>query len=95
VIPPAEESVRCKEELFALANNHIEQLVPVTADVCIGKPAAEICDIARRSEADIIVIATHGHTGLARTLLGSTAEAVIRHAPCPVLVAREREHEFV
>jgi len=40
------------------------------------------------------VIATHGHTGLKHLVLGSTAERVVRHAPCPVLTVREREREF-
>jgi len=44
---------------------------------------------------DLIVISTHGYTGLKHAVLGSTAERVVRHAPCPVLVVREQEHEFV
>jgi len=44
---------------------------------------------------DLIVIATHGYTGLKHVLLGSTAERVVRHAPCPVLTVRERERDFV
>ncbi len=51
----------------------------------------EIIETARRISADLIVIATHGHSQLERVLLGSTAEKVVRHAPCPVLVARTKE----
>ena len=51
--------------------------------------------VAAELAADLIVIATHGHTGLKHLLLGSTAERVVRLAPCPVLTVREREHEFV
>ena len=40
-------------------------------------------------------MATHGHTGLKHFMLGSVTENVVRHAPCPVLVVREREQEFV
>jgi universal stress protein A len=61
----------------------------------IGTAAREIVDVARTLPADLIVIATHGRTGLKHVLLGSVAEQVVRHAPCPVLVVREREHEFV
>ena len=43
----------------------------------------------------LIVLATRGYSGLKHVLLGSTAERVVRHAPCPVLVVREHEHEFV
>lgn len=50
-----------------------------------------IIDAAREFSADLIVIATHGHSRLERVLLGSTAEKVVRHAPCPVLVVRRKE----
>jgi universal stress protein A len=49
-----------------------------------------ICDFADGMEADLIVIGSHGHTGLIHLLLGSTAEHVVRHAKCPVLVAKPR-----
>jgi len=55
----------------------------------------EIVAAAEESNADLLVIGNHGRTGLARVLLGSTAERVVRHAPCPVLVARERERDFL
>lgn len=51
-----------------------------------GAPGAEVCASARQWGADLIVIGTHGRGGLSRLLMGSTAEAVVRHAPCPVLV---------
>jgi nucleotide-binding universal stress UspA family protein len=54
--------------------------------VAHGAAAPEI--VAAGAKADLIVIATHGRSGLGRLLLGSTAEAVIRQAPCPVLVLR-------
>lgn len=55
----------------------------------------EIIEAARENNADLIVIGNHGRTGLARLFLGGTTERVVRHAPCPVLVIREREHDFV
>ncbi len=55
----------------------------------------EIVEAARESNCDLIVIGNRGRTGLARVFLGSTAEQVVRHAPCPVLVIREREHDFI
>jgi nucleotide-binding universal stress UspA family protein len=51
--------------------------------------------MARESNFDLIILSTHGHTGLKHVLLGSVAEDVVQHAPCPVLVVREQEHEFV
>jgi len=53
-----------------------------------GLPHDQIIATAKTCEADLIVIGTHGHSGLAHVFLGSTTEEVIRHAPCPVLVVR-------
>lgn len=55
----------------------------------------EIVDAARESNCDLIIIGHHGRTGLSRLLIGGTAERVVRYAPCPVLVIRDREHDFV
>lgn len=62
--------------------------------VRVGTAFDEICSAAGELRADLIIISTHGYTGIKHALLGSTAERVVRHAPCPVLVVREREHEF-
>ncbi len=61
----------------------------------VGQPYLEITATAKELDIDLIIITTHGHTGLKHVLLGSTAERVVRHAPCPVLTLREREREFV
>jgi universal stress protein A len=50
---------------------------------------------AREMKIDLIVMGTHGHTGLVHVLLGSVTEKVVRKAPCPVLTVRHPEHEFV
>lgn len=55
----------------------------------------QIVVAANELDADLIIVNTHGYTGLKHVLVGSTAELVIRHAPCPVLVVREREQECV
>jgi nucleotide-binding universal stress UspA family protein len=60
-----------------------------------GLPAFEIVEAAKELDSDLIVIATHGYTGWKHFAIGSTAERVVRAAPCPVLVVREKEHEFV
>lgn len=59
--------------------------IAVTTAVEFGSPAARIVDYARRHQIDLIVVGTHGRTGVSRVLLGSVAERVIRTAPCPVL----------
>ena len=58
-------------------------------------PADEIVKYAKEVHADVIVVGTHGRGGVSRLLMGSVAEHVVRNAPCPVLVVRPREHDFV
>ncbi len=55
----------------------------------------EITEAAKALATDLIVVGTHGYAGVTRSVMGSTAEKVIRHAPCPVLVVRPNEHEFI
>ncbi len=57
----------------------------------VGAPFEEIVKAAEEEHADMIVMGTHGRSGLNRLLLGSVAERVIRLAPCPVLTVRQRE----
>jgi nucleotide-binding universal stress UspA family protein len=59
--------------------------------VLVGRAYKKVCDFARDSAVDLIVLATRGQTGLARMVLGSTAERIVQFAPCPVLVARQRK----
>lgn len=58
--------------------------------VRFGRSFQEIADAARTRKVDLIIISTHGYTGLKHALLGSTTERVVRHATCPVLVVRQR-----
>jgi len=58
-------------------------------------PAEEIADYARDASIELIVVGTHGRTGVSHLLVGSVAERVVRTAPCPVLTVRHHEHEFV
>jgi universal stress protein A len=59
------------------------------ADAVMGLPAAAIIDYAIATGAGLIVMGTHGRTGLAHLLMGSVAEQVVRSAPCPVLTVRQ------
>lgn len=59
--------------------------------ILTGSPATEIVKAAKEWLADVIVIGSHGRRGVPRVLLGSVAEGVMRHAPCPVLVIRAQE----
>jgi nucleotide-binding universal stress UspA family protein len=85
---------RYEQELTKLAD---QQLGKIKHQILVttGKPFEEIVRTAQESDQDLIVISTHGHRGLTRVEIGSTAERVIRYATCPVLVVRPREREFV
>lgn len=58
-----------------------------------GEAASEIVRVAKERGADLIVISAHGRTGLGRILFGSTAESVVRHAQCPVLVIKPKKSD--
>jgi universal stress protein A len=60
----------------------------------LGLPAHEICEAAKEDDVDLLVLGTHGSTAWKHFCIGSTAERVARAAPCPVLVVREKEHDF-
>lgn len=88
----AEVAQRVAAELSSLARREVPSGVQVNSVVRHGKPYQEIAEAAKERHADLVVIATHGRTGLQHTLLGSTAERVVRLAPCPVLVVRGVEN---
>ena len=60
-----------------------------------SNPANAIIEYAKEVHVDIIIVGTHGRGPISHLLMGSVAEHVVRHAPCPVLVVRPNEHEFV
>lgn len=67
----------------------------VSSLVRVGHAPNEITKAAKDLDADLIIISTHGYTSWQHFCIGSTTERVVRTAPCPVLVVREKEHEFV
>ncbi|HQF43669.1 MAG TPA: universal stress protein [Ignavibacteriaceae bacterium] len=78
---------RAKEELDKLAKKEINSSVKTI--IKTGKPFLEIIETAKEENIDLIIIATHGHTGVEHIIFGSTAEKVVRKAPRPVLTLRE------
>ncbi|HEU5060048.1 MAG TPA: universal stress protein [Kofleriaceae bacterium] len=79
------------------ARNQLASLAPrVSIDSVLleGAPFAEIVRHARENGFDLIVLGTHGRSGLRHALLGSVAEKVVRKAPCPVLTVRLAGHDF-
>jgi nucleotide-binding universal stress UspA family protein len=82
-------------KLATFATREIPATVAVDLLVRNGQPALEIDDVAKEIGADLIIISTHGYSGVKHLWFGSIAEQVVRHATCPVLVVRESEHEFL
>ena len=90
-IPEYEPMLRKESErqLKAIVAERVPKSVKVDPTITNGKPAYEIVRIAEEDKADLIVIATQGHTGWHKFVVGSVAEKVIQMAPCPVLAVRE------
>jgi len=76
----------------------VDQRIPkdavVDTAILFGKPSVEILKYAREENADLIVMATHGRGALSHILMGSTAERVVRKAPCPVLTVKHPKQVF-
>lgn len=88
-VADVEMNERAKDELSTLAKTEIGSDIEVETIIKTGKPFVEINETASELDIDLIIIATHGHTGVEHLLFGSTAEKVVRKAPCPVLTLRE------
>jgi nucleotide-binding universal stress UspA family protein len=88
----AEEARRI---LQAVAEAAAKAGVPVETRTITGIPFDDIVRIGAELAADLIIMGTHGRTGISHLLLGSVAERVVRRAPCPVLTVRQAEHDFL
>jgi len=82
------------KEIDALGDEIAAKVKTVEKIVVRGMPFVEIIRTAKETKADMIVIGTHGRTGMDHVLFGSTAEKVVRKAPCPVLTVRMAGKEF-
>ena len=93
VMPP-EYYTEAKEQSLQTLDQMLQpdwgQPASVQIAVHWGEPVEEIVNYARERAIDLIVVATHGRTGLSHVLLGSVAERIVREAPCPVLTIRDR-----
>jgi nucleotide-binding universal stress UspA family protein len=91
-------SPKMMQDLAEQAERHLEEWradaerraggVRVDAEKAVGEPAAEIVSFAQKQGVDLLVLGTHGRTGLEHALMGSIAERVVRRAHCPVLTVR-------
>ena len=96
-IPPDyyEQQIKhATEELASLPDKVINHTGSVTRNVCEGIPFVEIIRYAKENAIDMIVMGTHGYSGLKHLMIGSVAENVVRKAPCPVLTVRPEQHTF-
>lgn len=84
VVPPVTDPTPAPGTMVAVVARLASDL-PVVSEILSGPPARRIVAYARRAEIDLIVMGTHGRTGVSHLLLGSVAEAVVRRAPCRVL----------
>lgn len=80
------EALRTELEALAASRHHDVQ---IDAKICYGEPNVEILNLAKKESIDLIVMGTHGRTGLMEYLVGNTAETVMRKATCPVLMVRD------
>lgn len=94
MITAGEVEAYCRGELQKVATEHVRGDATSQLHCATGRAFDEICKLAAELPADLIVISTHGRTGLRHLVLGSTTERVVRHASCPVLVVREIERDF-
>lgn len=79
---------KLKETIGRCQNNGKVKIIP---DVCKGQPYEEILNVASERKIDLIVIASHGETGLKKYFIGSITEKVMKEAKCPVLLIRSQE----
>jgi nucleotide-binding universal stress UspA family protein len=94
-IPNEETLEQLRVKLLDCIPEEIRDDLDVEAIVIQGIPFAEIISTAKEKEIDMIVIGSHGRTGISHMMLGSVSEKVVRKAPCPVLTVRQPGHKFV
>ena len=88
-IPSVDELTRSAEKRMAnFSARHLKGIGNVTTKVLVGRPAEEVVSYAKANNASLLVMTTHGYSGVKHVLLGSTTESVLRHATCPVLSIR-------
>jgi nucleotide-binding universal stress UspA family protein len=90
-MPAADNSLLAgaRQSLDRIVREQVPLGIDVEATVVTGNAVDAIIEYARDQNADLLVMCTHGRTGLSHVLMGSTAEAVVRRAPCPVLTLRQ------
>ncbi len=94
VIPTQEILQAAQQQMDQFTQKYFQNLpLQLTSLVITGHPAQQIIQYAQDQQIDLIVIATHGHSGLASVLLGSVTDKVVHKAPCPVLTVRHSDKQ--
>jgi nucleotide-binding universal stress UspA family protein len=83
-----------EKQLTQIREERIPKGIPADTVILFGKPFVEIVKFAKNENCDLIVMATHGRGAVSHILMGSTAEKVVRKAPCPVLTVKHPKHLF-
>lgn len=90
-IPSMDELAQSADKRMAhFSEAHLKDISRLKTQVIVGHPAEEIVNYAKLHNGALIIMTTHGYSGMKHMLLGSTTEAVLRHASCPVLSIRNR-----
>jgi nucleotide-binding universal stress UspA family protein len=95
--PSPEELATASEKAMAdFVRQHLADAtgMAIITKVVVGRPFLEIIRYSRDQQIDLIVLGTHGRSGLSHVLMGSVAEKVVRKAPCPVLSVRDPSYAF-
>ncbi|MDR4503907.1 MAG: universal stress protein [Candidatus Scalindua sp.] len=90
----AEKVKKEAEERLTSIARKIKKLPEIKTEVREGKAFVEIVKTARKDDIDLIIMGSHGRTGLSHALIGSVAERVARKAHCPVLIVKDKDTKF-
>ena len=93
-IPDDKTLAQLKTKLLDCIPEEMRDDMNVEALVVQGIPFVEIISTAKRNDVDMIVLGSHGRTGISHMMMGSVSEKVVRKAPCPVLTVRKSDHKF-
>ena len=92
----ARQELQVAEQKLEILLEEVKQVYrEADATVVIGNVSAQIVDLAKMLNSDLIVLSTHNYPWFKRLMTGSDAEKIARHAPCPILIVHQSEHDFV
>jgi universal stress protein A len=94
-VPEPELIEASKEALRRVIAEQLDGDENVRYEAFFGSPWSGVCEYARQNAIELIVVTTHGRTGLQHAVIGSTAERIVQHAPCPVMVVKHPCQDFV